>query len=147
MKKLAANNILNALIFPVLLVPTLTFLAWVTDGFWISSNLILGALYCGLSAWIYFSAKGTFNLFYDSEFLYLNGLVKNIKIPLAMVQKIQRSHDGIKVQGVNSWKYTIVFKGNENITVQSLYEVDGSTTVEEFAAAVKQINSHVIFLK
>lgn len=147
MKKLAANNILNALIFPVLLVPTITFLALATDGFWISSNLILGALYCGLSAWIYFSAKGTFNLFYDSEFLYLNGLVEKIKIPLAMVQKIQRSHDGIKAQGVNSWKYTIAFKGNENIRVQSLYEVDGSSTVEEFAAAVKQINPHVIYLK
>lgn len=147
MKKLAANNILNALLFPVLLVPTITILALATDGFWISSNLILGALYCGLSAWIYFSAKGTFNLFYDSEFLYLNGLVKNIKIPLARVQKIQQSHDGIKVQGINSWKFTIAFRDDENIKVQSLYKVDGSTTVEEFVAAVKQINPHVIFLK
>lgn len=144
MKPLSPKNILNVLVFPVLLLLTLTFLL-IPGGFpWISNPGIAILLYTILFVWIFAAAIRTYDLHYDGEFLYLKRIGETRKIPLSAIKQIQRSNDGIKVKGLSSWRYTIEFHSSTNIVDQSIYEVIGSRKVEEFVDIVKQVNSTVL---
>jgi hypothetical protein len=143
MKPLSPNNILNALVFPVLLLPVMTlFVLAGAPG--ISHPLTATFLYIILFTWISIAARQTYNLHYDTEFLYMNSIGRRLKVPLADIQKIQRSNDGIKVKGLTSWRYTISFHSQTKIAEQSVYELAGSKKVEGFAAIVTQQNPSVL---
>ena len=144
MKPLSPNNILNALVFPTLLAFMLPLFIVSGSVKWISSPALAIILYTLLFTWIYFSAKQTYDLHYDLEFLYLNSIGKSSKVPMSSIKSIQRSNEGIRVKGLTSWKYTIEFHSDITIVSQCIYETVGSKKVEEFAEIVKQKNATVI---
>lgn len=89
------------------------------------------------------AAIHTYDLHYDTEFLYLKSIGKRWKIPLADIKKIQRSDDGIKVKGLSSWRYTIEFHRRTKMADQSIYELIGSGKIAEFVSVVRQKNPMV----
>jgi hypothetical protein len=144
MTPLSPNNLLNALLFPVLLFITLTLLLLPGGVPYISNPPVAFLLYIVLSSWIYYANWQTFDLYYDHEFLHLRSLTKSRQIPLTAIKGIRRSHEGVKVKGLTSWRYTVQFDASFKIEDQIIYEINGSRKVEAFASIVKQRNSNVL---
>lgn len=143
MKPLSPNNILNALVFPVLLLPVMTmFVLAGAPG--ISHPVTATFFYLVLFTWISVTARETYNLHYDTEFIYMKSIGRRCKIPLSDIQKIQRSNEGIRVKGLTSWRYTISFQSHTKIADQSVYEPAGSEKVKGFADSVKNQNASVL---
>ena len=140
MKPLATNNILNALFFPVAVFVMLLILT-IAGG----STILLGVpltvlLFAVLGIWIYIDASGTYNVFYDDEFIYLKGLLHRCKVPHSQVRSIARDQTGMKVSGVTAWRYRLEFTAITNVAGQTFYEVDGGTKVAEFVKHIRNVN-------
>lgn len=141
---LSPNNVINALVFPVLLAITLT-LFLLPGGFpYISNPPVAILLYIILFSWIYYAAEQTYDLHYDQEFLYLKSVTRTTQLPLTSIKRIRRSHEGIKVKGLTSWRYIIQFHPDAKMGDQIVYEIDGSKKVEAFVAIVQQQNTTVL---
>lgn len=143
MKPLSPTNILNALLFPVLLlfILPILILAGVPE---VSNPVIAVILFTILISWIAIGANETYDLHYDDEFLYLNSILGRKKIPLEAIEKIQRSKEGMIVRGVTSWHYEINFYTYTKMKKQSINEVHGGRKVPEFVDAVRKKNSLVL---
>jgi hypothetical protein len=78
MKPLSPTNILNALLFPVLLlfILPILILAGVPE---VSDPVIAAILFTILISWIAIGANETYDLHYDDEFLYLNSILDRKK--------------------------------------------------------------------
>lgn len=144
MTPLSPNNVLNALVFPVLLLITLTLFLLPGQTPYLSNPPVAISLYIILFCWIYYAVGHTFDLYYDHEFLHLRSLAKARQIPLTAIKRIHRSHEGIKVRGLTSWRYIIQFHAASKMDDQVIYEVDGSKKVEAFSKIVKQRNGTVL---
>ena len=144
MKPLAKNNILNILFFPVslLLIVSLFTIGGATQIMVGDIGTVL--LFAGLVVWIYFGARDAYNLYYDDEFVYLEGLIYNTKVPLSGVTRIARDLTGMKASGVTAWRYRLEFAPSDKVAAQTFYEVDGGTRVAAFVIVVRQGNPLVI---
>jgi hypothetical protein len=144
MKPLAASNILNALFFPValFLVVSLFTIGGVMQI--MIGNLFTILLFVGLIVWIYFGVRDACNLYYDDEFVYLEGIVSSSKIPLSRVTRIAKDLTGMRATGVTAWRYRLEFASSEKVAAQPFYEVDGGTRVAAFVNVVRQINPSVV---
>jgi predicted membrane protein len=145
MKPLSSTNILNALLPPVSLLLVLTIFLVTSNEIRSLTIDILIFLFCViLVGWIYAVLMGTFDLYYDSKFLYLRGLNTRKKISLSAIRRIRLTNDKVRIMGVASWKYTIEFDSAVAIDDQSIWEIMGSRKLAEFEDTVKQVNSSVI---
>lgn len=147
MKPLSTNNISNALVFPVLLFLISTPFAVAgaasdiaADKLWIYHPLSIFIYFILLLLWIGMAAFHTYNLRYDDEFLYLDGIIDSKKVPLSTIKKIERSTDGVRVKGLTSWKYTIEFHPGSDVSTQTAFEVIGTEKVSTFVVVVKKVN-------
>lgn len=86
MKPLSPNNIVNVLLFPVLLllIMPLFMLAGLAG---VSNPVVAIILYTLLIIWIIVGAKETYNLHYDEEFLYLRSIADRKKNTLIRNRK------------------------------------------------------------
>jgi Ca2+/Na+ antiporter len=141
---LSPNNVINALVFPVLLSITLTLFLLPGRVPYISNPPVAILLYIILFCWIYYAARQTYDLHYDQEFLHLTSLTKKTQLPLTAIKRIQKSNEGIKVRGLTSWRYILQFHPDTKIEDQVIYEVNGSRKVETFASVVRQRNTTVL---
>ena len=107
-------------------------------------NVVTVLLFVGLIAWIYFGVRDASNLYYDDEFVYIDGLVSNSKVALSHVTRIAKDLTGMRTTGVTAWRYRIEFAPNEKIPAQTFYEVDGGTRVAAFVLVVRQVNPSVV---
>lgn len=144
MTPLSPNNLLNTLLFPVLLCITLTLLLLPGGVPYISNTPVAILLYMILFSWIYYGGWQTYDLYYNHEFLHLRSITKTRQIPLTAIKGIQRSHEGIKVKGLTSWRYIVQFHTDTKIKDQIIYEVDGSKKVEVFASIVRKRNTSAL---
>ena len=145
MKPLSPNNVLNALLYPVLLLLMVTGLLMTpADLVWMKNKSVVVLIYIVLIAWIYLASRATYNLRYDMEFLYMKGVMKTTKIPLSAIIKVQRTTDRIKVYGLSSWRYTVEFDSSAKMPSQVVYETVGSKKVEEFVEVVRRLNPNVV---
>ncbi|HEX6893224.1 MAG TPA: hypothetical protein VF141_21085 [Chryseolinea sp.] len=144
MKPLAANNILNALFFPtaLFLVVCLFTIGGVTQI--MIGNPFTILLIIGLIVWIYFGVRDARNLYYDDEFVYIEGLFDNSRVPLSRVTRIAKDLTGMRATGVTAWRYRLEFAVDEKVAVQTFYEVDGGTRVDTFVTIVRKINPSVV---
>lgn len=140
MKPLATNKILNILFFPVSLLLVVS-LFTIGGGIQILvGNIVTVLLFPGLIAWIYFGVRDACNLYYDEEFVYLEGLLYKSKVPLSAVTRIARDLTGMRASGITAWRYRLEFAPGEKVAAQTIYEVDGGTRVAEFIIVVRQTN-------
>jgi len=145
MKSLSPTNILNALIVPVSLLLALTVFLINSDKIRsLTIDILIFCFFAILVGWIYGALLRTFDLYYDSKFLYLRGLKTKKKISLAAVRRIQLTNDKMNILGMTFWRYRIEFDGSIDIDDQSIWEVIGSTKIDEFVNVVKQLNASVI---
>ena len=144
MRPLAKNSILNVLFFPIslFLVVSLFTIGGVTQI--MVGNVGTVFLFVGLITWIYFGVRDACNMHYDDEFVYLDGLIYNSKVPLSQVTRIARDLTGMKASAVTAWRYRIEFAPSEKVAAQTFYEADGGTRVAAFVSAVKQVNPLVV---
>jgi len=144
MKPLARNNIVNALFFPValFLVVSLFTIAGATQI--MVGNVFTVLLFIVLIVWIYVGVMNACNLYYDDEFVYVEGLVFNTKVPLARVTKIAKDLTGMRTTGVTAWRYRLEFAPTEKLDAQIFYEVDGGTTVKAFVVVARQVNPAIV---
>ena len=144
MKSLAAKNILNVLLFPVLL---LLILIVITIGGTAADLMpvpFLVLLFVVLSLWIFFGIRETCNVFYDDQFIYLKGLLNSHKVSLSQIKKIAKDQTGMKASGITAWRYRLEFEPSAKISPQIIYEVAGGKKVAEFIAIVKSKNPHLV---
>jgi hypothetical protein len=137
MKPLASSNIMNAKFFPValFLVLSLFTIAGATQIMVGITFTVL--LFIVLMAWIYFGVTNAGNLYYDDEFVYVEGLVFNSKVPLTRVTKIAKDLSGMRTTGVTAWRYRLEFAPTEKLHEQIFYEVDGGSAVRIYCCGAK----------
>ena len=144
MKQLGTNNIFNVLLYPVLLLLILSLIT--ISG--VATTLIpvpfLLLLFLALILWIIFGVRDTCNVFYDDQFIYLQGLLNRYKIPLSQLKKISKDQTGMKASAITAWRYRLEFEPGIKISPQIIYEVEGGTKVAEFTAIVKKMNSALV---
>ena len=138
MKPLSPNNILDILLFPVLLTIMMPAIVLFIP---VVVSIILIVILIG---WIFIGITGTYNLHYDEEFLYLESIIDRKKIPLAAIEKIKRSEKGMIVRGVTSWHYEIGFYPYAKMNEQSFSEIHGGKRVLEFVETVRKRNSSLV---
>jgi hypothetical protein len=145
MKPLAPNNILNTLCFPVVLLMVLSVLtlagaitALLETGFVILVFIVL-------VAWIGFGIRDTYNVFYDSEFIYLNGVMHRHKLSLTSIRRVRLDNEGMRVVGVTSWKYVIEFDRTVKARPLTVYQPAGAANVQNFVAVAKTLNPNLEF--
>ena len=144
MKPLASNNIINVLFFPAVLLLLLLLLT--ISG---ASAMLMGIpftvlLFLVLGLWVYFGVRETCNVFYDDEFVYLEGIGHSTKVPLSQVKRIVRDQSGMKASGVTAWRYIIEFTSASKAPPQTIHEIAGGTKVTEFVRQVRTINPKVV---
>jgi len=101
-------------------------------------------LFVVLGLWVYFGVRETCNVFYDDEFVYLEGIGHSSKVPLTEVKRIARDQSGMKASGVTAWRYILEFTSASNVAPQTFHEIDGGTKVIEFVRHLKTINPKVV---
>ena len=102
--------------------------------------------YVWSTLWVYGAIKNTYHLFYDNEFIYLKGYLRNRKVPFTDVARVQLTNDKFTTLGITNWKYRIMFAPHTNLDDQYFWDVVGGTKADEFAAAVKLKNERVEIL-
>ena len=138
MKPLSPNNILDILLFPVLLTVMMPVIVQFIP---VVVSIVLSITLIG---WIVIGVKDTYNLHFDEDFLYLESIIDRKKIPLSAIEKIRRSEKGMIVRGVTSWHYEIKFNAYAKMKDQSFSEVHGGKRVLEFVETVRKRNSSVV---
>ena len=144
MKPLATNNILNVLLFPGLLLLILTLMTIGGAATTLMPVPFLTLIFIGLFLWIIFGVRETCNVFYDDNFIYLQGLLKHDKVPISKLMKVARDQSGMKASGISAWRYRLEFEPGTKISSQIIYEVAGGTRVAEFIAFMKRINAALV---
>ena len=138
MKPLSRNNILDILLFPVLLTVLMPVIVLFIP---MVVSIVLIIILLG---WIFIGITESYNLHYDEEFLYLESIMDRKKIPLAAIEKIKRSEKGMIVRGVTSWHYEIGFYAYVKMKEQSFSEIHGGKRVLEFVDTVRKRNSSLV---
>lgn len=144
MKPLASNNIINVLFFPAVVLLLLSLLT--ISG---ASTMLMGVpftvfLFVVLGLWVYFGVRETCNVFYDDEFVYLEGIGHSSKVPLTQVKRIARDQSGMKASGVTAWRYILEFTSASKVAPQTFHEIDGGTKLTEFVRHLRTINPKVV---
>ena len=131
---------MNALFFPIALFLVVSLLTIAGATQIMVGNVFTVVLFVFLIVWIYVGVTTTCNLYYDNDFVYVEGPVFNTKVPLARVTKIAKDLTGMRATGVTSWRYRLEFAPSEKLDAQIFYEVDGGTTVKEFVVTARKVN-------
>jgi hypothetical protein len=98
-----------------------------------------------LLGWIGFGVRDTYNIFYDSEFIYLQGILNNHKLSLATIRRVTVDKEGMRVAAVTSWKYLIEFDKTVKIAPLTVHETAGTTNVQDFVQVVMLVNPDLKF--
>jgi len=144
MKPLASNNILNTLLFPAFALLVLILLTIAGVATTLINGWLVVLLFIVLIAWIFIGVKETYDVYYDSEFLYLNGVMHNHKINLNLVLSVRLNKAGMRVAGVTAWNYLVELDPNTGVMPQSVFQTPGSTTVEDFISVVRNVNPSLL---
>lgn len=145
MKPLAANNIVNVLFFPVLLFIILSLLSLSGVIFQLIEAVFVFFVFAILLAWIVFGIRDTYNVFYDSEFIYLKGVFYNYKLSLGTIRRVAVDKQGMRVVGVTTWKYLVEFDQTIKVAPQTVFEPAGTSKVHDFVAAARLVNPALKF--
>ena len=140
MKPLATSNILNLIFFPISLLLTLSLFTIAGATQLLVGEVLTILLFPVLVVWIWVGVKDARNLYYDEEFVYLEGVIDSSKVPLSQVTRIAKDLTGMRATGVTAWRYRLEFAPSEKVPAQTMYEVDGGKRVAEFVKAVRKIN-------
>ena len=144
MKPLAKSNILNVLLFPVVLLVILLLIAVGGGAGTLIPVPFLLFMFIVLGFWIFFGVRETCDVSYDDQFIYLQGLLDQHRIPLSQLRKIARDQRGMKASGITAWKYRLEFDPSLKISPQTIYEAEGDTRVKEFTTLVKEKNPALV---
>jgi hypothetical protein len=145
MKTLSPTNILNSLVLPIVLLMVLTALLFNNNVIGsMTISVIIFVFYAILLGWIYAALIRTYDLYYDSEHLYLRGAVRKIKLPLSSISRIQLTHSRVRILGILSYQYKIEFDGSISEDNQKFWVVDGSKKLDEFVGTVQKVNKFLI---
>lgn len=145
MKALAANNVVNVLFFPTVLLIILSLLSLSGVIFQLIEAVFVVFVFVILLAWIVFGIRDTYNVFYDSEFIYLKGVFNNHKLSLSTIRRVAVDKQGMRVVGVTTWKYLIEFDQTIKVAPQAVFEPAGTTNVQDFVAAARLVNPTIKF--
>lgn len=145
MKPLAPNNIVNDLLFPIVILIVLSILTIAGVIFLLIQAVFVVFVFAVLVAWIGFGIRDTYNVFYDSEFIYLKGILDSHKISLSSVKRVKVDKEGMRVIGVTSWKYLIEFDTRVKVRPQMVHQTAGTTSVNDFVEVAKLVNPDLKF--
>jgi hypothetical protein len=145
MKPLAANNVVNVLFFPLVLLIILSLLSLSGVIFQLIEAAFVFFVFVILLAWIVFGLRDTYNVFYDSEFIYLNGVFDKHKLSLGTIRRVAVDKQGMRVVGVTTWKYLIEFDETIKVAPQTVFEPAGTTNVQDFVKVARMVNPALLF--